>query len=607
MVNYLKSNQNRILLLLVISVFSSVVFYKIGLNSLWVDETLVPLASRFPVSYILERSLSTDTHPPGFYLIIKAWTILGSSDGILRSFSALCGVVALYVIYRLGCVLRSERVGVISAALLSSNMLFVSLAREVRPYSLLVLLYCSAAYALFSFRQGGRTGWLFLLCVGVLPLLHFGSYLYLAALFMYFIYDRNSLKKLFLDNKILSFVSLALVSVSFVFFYFRSSEFSHPGTFADTLVNVMRNVALLVDYGSSFYYLLYINLFVIFCGFVLLFRDRCIFFYLLCCVAVPVSILVLFRYSSYSNPWHYVLFLVPFCVSTSIFLDAVVGRFSGGTVFSVCIVLAILCYQVDAQSSSLYEHAKDSTKEVSAVLSGMLDEKSSFFTPEQTQFHSIGRYLSGQVRDLYIAQKVLPGDKSWKLYCTGDGSCRHLSGLDPVPVGTSELRCAVIERHPRVSLALIPDRIKLQFDPGSFFASVNHSDGVQVDAPGAYRLIPTENNKIATFSYVFETSEGRYPYVACLVFGYGVKSQGSILRVYCKVDGNDRKILFSSGKDLHRSVVPLYMVFDESFSRLEISVEMECGLGSPQYSGGNLGTIYVEEMMLYFSGYRDGA
>src|SRR5262249_58601165 len=76
-------------------------FYRLDAQSLWNDEGLSLGLARSDVPTIL-RSAAADIHPPGYYLLLKAWyDLTGDSELALRSLSALTGVALVALLYRL--------------------------------------------------------------------------------------------------------------------------------------------------------------------------------------------------------------------------------------------------------------------------------------------------------------------------------------------------------------------------------------------------------------------------------------------------------------------------------------------------------------------------
>jgi hypothetical protein len=127
-------------------------FYRLDAQSYWNDEgNSLRLAER-GVSAIL-TSAAADIHPPGYYLLLKAWhTLLGSTEFGLRSFSALAGVVLVAVVYQLGQRWFSPCTGTLAALLAASHPFLIDYSQEARMYALLATL-SAASFWLFDLYQ----------------------------------------------------------------------------------------------------------------------------------------------------------------------------------------------------------------------------------------------------------------------------------------------------------------------------------------------------------------------------------------------------------------------------------------------------------------------
>ncbi len=124
--------------------------------SFWTDEGLTPERSGYPVPVILrniiliQNVVTTDTHPPLYYLIIHATRpLLGLSDFAFRYPSVLFGVLLIPLIYQLGRRLGGPAVGLLVALLAAANPLQVYYSQEARMYTLLVLLVTGMSYILW--------------------------------------------------------------------------------------------------------------------------------------------------------------------------------------------------------------------------------------------------------------------------------------------------------------------------------------------------------------------------------------------------------------------------------------------------------------------------
>ncbi len=125
---------------LVLGIAAILRFYHLSYSSLWHDEgnTWALVQRGFAQ---IARDSAADIHPPGYYWLLKLWTVLaGTNVAGLRSFSAVMGVVLVWVIYRIARRLFHDRFGALLAAFLAAiNPFLVYYSQEARMYALLAL------------------------------------------------------------------------------------------------------------------------------------------------------------------------------------------------------------------------------------------------------------------------------------------------------------------------------------------------------------------------------------------------------------------------------------------------------------------------------------
>src|SRR5262245_5795190 len=85
------SGREKALLVVLVAAAAALRLYGIGRQSLWIDELFATCIADLPVGGAIQK-LSHDCHPPLYFLLLKAWRLLGESDGFSRALSALFGV-----------------------------------------------------------------------------------------------------------------------------------------------------------------------------------------------------------------------------------------------------------------------------------------------------------------------------------------------------------------------------------------------------------------------------------------------------------------------------------------------------------------------------------
>ena len=110
--------------------------YRLGAESLWYDETVsVHLAGKSLPALVAHTA--GDIHPPGYYLLLHAWTRLASSSDLaVAFFSLIFGVLLVALAYWLGAKVYGLRAGVLAAFLVAVSPYNIWYSQEVRMYTL---------------------------------------------------------------------------------------------------------------------------------------------------------------------------------------------------------------------------------------------------------------------------------------------------------------------------------------------------------------------------------------------------------------------------------------------------------------------------------------
>lgn len=119
-----------------------------------------PADRSFP--QILQTLQQSPEHAPLYFLLLRFWTqCFGSSVVALRSFSVLCSLLLLPIIYWLSWLLwGTDRAGWIAVGLFAISPFMIAYAQEARPYSLwLLTLALSSGSLLNALRQPTAIHW----------------------------------------------------------------------------------------------------------------------------------------------------------------------------------------------------------------------------------------------------------------------------------------------------------------------------------------------------------------------------------------------------------------------------------------------------------------
>lgn len=133
-----------------VAVGAALRFWNLGLESCWHDESWTWGLIRGTPKDLVLRLSKFDAHPPLYFLLAQAWTLLGSSDAWLRALSVLFGLAAIPLLHRLAARMGGPRAGLFAAAALTLSPYHVYYSREARSYALLVLLCVVSLDLLFD-------------------------------------------------------------------------------------------------------------------------------------------------------------------------------------------------------------------------------------------------------------------------------------------------------------------------------------------------------------------------------------------------------------------------------------------------------------------------
>lgn len=121
----------------------------INLNqSLWLDESIVAkVAETIPMFRIPSALSIHDVHPPGYYMIISAWSSLfGTSEIALRMPSIIASLLAGWFVYEIGYILKDKATGLWASAFFLFNPLIIYYSQEARMHMMATAFLSGALY-----------------------------------------------------------------------------------------------------------------------------------------------------------------------------------------------------------------------------------------------------------------------------------------------------------------------------------------------------------------------------------------------------------------------------------------------------------------------------
>ena len=171
----------------VVALAAVLLSYKLGAKDIWLDEAASWQTASMPVRALIAET-AQDIHPPLYYLALKGWIQLwGDSLVALRSFSVVCGLAALWLMFELGAAIRlRERALVAAVAWCAASPHTIFYDQEARMYPLLTALVFGMclAYRRWIDSRGTSRRWLasYVLCATAALYVHYFASLIIVAL-----------------------------------------------------------------------------------------------------------------------------------------------------------------------------------------------------------------------------------------------------------------------------------------------------------------------------------------------------------------------------------------------------------------------------------------
>jgi 4-amino-4-deoxy-L-arabinose transferase-like glycosyltransferase len=130
--------------------------HRLGDRAVWWDEGWSVWVARHDLLGILWET-GHDVHPPLYFWLLHLWRgISGDSEFGLRLLSALAGVLAVAVVYRLGRAMADAYVGGLAALFLAVSRFHIVWSQEIRMYALAALLAGLGMWAAVRIWERGR-------------------------------------------------------------------------------------------------------------------------------------------------------------------------------------------------------------------------------------------------------------------------------------------------------------------------------------------------------------------------------------------------------------------------------------------------------------------
>jgi mannosyltransferase len=141
-------------LLILVTVLAAVLrLHALTAKSFWLDEGISVEIARMPWPRFLEALWSGEANMTLYYLLLRFWLTLGTSEGFIRGLSVLFSVATVPAVFFLGARLFGRRTGLLASLLLAVNAYHIRYAQETRSYAMVVFFAALATWLLVKNLQ----------------------------------------------------------------------------------------------------------------------------------------------------------------------------------------------------------------------------------------------------------------------------------------------------------------------------------------------------------------------------------------------------------------------------------------------------------------------
>ena len=170
-----------LVLLAVTAAGAALRFPTLDVQSLWLDETMTANLLDHSLGEMLGKLADSESAPPLYYVLAWSWTQLWGIDEVaLRSLSALLGTAMIPLAGAAAAKLTTQRIGLVTAALVAVNPLLVWFSQEARVYALFAFLSTVSLLAFAAALRDPvprRIGWWALASAVAIAAHYFGAFL----------------------------------------------------------------------------------------------------------------------------------------------------------------------------------------------------------------------------------------------------------------------------------------------------------------------------------------------------------------------------------------------------------------------------------------------
>ena len=237
-----------LLIVVVCAVMFGLSVFALGRASLWFDEGATAAYARLGWAALAHAMTKSDVFFVFYYALIHLWSVpFGEGETALRMLSALCAAIAVGAIAAVAWRLAGPRAAVIAAIMTVANPFGLTLAREARPYSMLLLFSALTALAFLRAERRPTAGnWIgFALTATIAAYVHLFA---LLAVLAFVIWAALFRRELFRAGLTFSTVGIGIAVLPILIVI---STYSAPNSWISATGSPKEIVGLLVSFAGS--------------------------------------------------------------------------------------------------------------------------------------------------------------------------------------------------------------------------------------------------------------------------------------------------------------------------------------------------------------------
>jgi hypothetical protein len=617
----LLSNQVAFFLILLVAFVLRI--YRLDTPSMWNDEIIVPVMGSKPIGYLLQWLYSVEDHPPTFYFFIKLVSLVSKSDFALRFPSMVLGLLSVFLMYHIGKTWLGEKGGLLAASFMAVSVPHIYFSRVVRFYSFAIVLCLLGVMLLAKFmeRRDNRTLAWFATILGALLLAEYTSIMPIVALglaMLAVILSGPGRLRLLWRFAVYGVAAFVVPGFFLLLTSIQKVEQSGQVSLRNALDNFLAGLAWLATgfehrpSGNEYWIIGVAAALALVGALRLAFTNRRLLGICLSFVLCGLLVILLIRPGYTLAFWH-LFYLIPVLalLGASAVQAVLPVRFQTAAALGISLAGSILILgplHARFYSATAYD---DDTREMGrAVASEVLPGSVTLLdlnAVDSVNWYADQFCLTNRLKDQIVTADSTPLTVNVFL-CQG-GYLGHLvNPWFPVSswaevkqerlLGVSSLVKAVVPRTPLHPLDFSGASQEFDAHPGRFYSAVYSAEKVMIYPYWGNMVIPTENEKPATFMYRFANPTGTGNKYIVLKIHYRNEGKDNVFKAWTQFDAEGQvNCVQSTGPetpDQDRNgdgsyverVVSLRR--ERPFTTLTVGFALSCALESPQYPTSNL-------------------